>query len=174
MILAGQGSFSTIERAPQIRNHSDSSLAVCISSGVRTAAVGQRRSANTSAKDDRVQTEISGSPKFGILRRNVADVRLRASEGFQRPASRRNSCRADASPTSDQMHSRPEGTLKTQRIKSPFSRNWKSCPTRYMRSYSVRCVRRNRGKTIGHTLGSHLLEAQCKQNYGILTRSQPT
>jgi len=37
MILAGQGSFSTIERAPQIRNHSDSSLAVCISSGVRTA-----------------------------------------------------------------------------------------------------------------------------------------
>ena len=50
--------------------------------------------------------------------------------------------------TSDRMHSQLEGALKTQRIKSSFSRAAKNCLTRYVRNYSVRSARGPCGKPI--------------------------
>ena len=51
-------------------------------------------------------------------------------------------------PASDLMHSRREGVVNTQRIKSSFSWDAKNCLTRYVRNYSVRSACGTRSKSI--------------------------
>src|SRR5437762_12568757 len=46
------------------------------------------------------------------------------------------------------MHRQRLGALKTQLIKSLFSRDAKNCVTRYVRSYSLRSARGPRGRPI--------------------------
>src|SRR4029453_9443542 len=73
----------------------------------------------------------------------AADFRNRASEGCPgglecRRRAGRTCLGAHAPATSDRMHSRRKGELKTQGIKSSFLRDAKNCLTRYVRNYSVR------------------------------------
>jgi hypothetical protein len=83
----------------------------------------------------------------------LADLRNRASEGSRRLESRRRAAQTGAAlpsdaQTRDLMHSQREGALKTQRIKSSFSRDPKNCLTRYVRNYSVRSACGPLGKPI--------------------------
>ena len=77
----------------------------------------------------------------GLIR--AADFRNRASEGCPeglecRRRTGRTCVGAHAPATSDRMHSRRKEELKTQGIKSSFSRDAKNCLTRHVRNYSVR------------------------------------
>src|SRR4029450_5738864 len=80
-------------------------------------------------------------------------LRNRANEGSQRLGSRRRAGQTGAAlpsgaQTCDLMHSQRQGALKTQRIKSSFSRDPKNCLTRYVRNYSIRSACGPFGKPI--------------------------
>src|SRR6266480_4970127 len=68
-----------------------------------------------------------------------ADLRNRSNDRCpQGLECRRRAGQTGAALTGDRMHSRREGALKTQGIKSSFSRDAKNCLTRHVRNYSVR------------------------------------
>ncbi len=73
-----------------------------------------------------------------------------------------------AAPTNDWMHSQLEGALKTQRLRSLFSRSAKNCLTRNVRNYSVRSACGSGGKPIGaEAWGIVLAESALAVNYVI-------
>jgi hypothetical protein len=78
-----------------------------------------------------------------------SDLRNRANEGCQGLENRRSCDEAGAAPTSDRMHNRREGALKTQRIKSSFSRdakNRRNCSVQFARGPRDELIKPSHGE----------------------------